>query len=72
MNKTRHRQDSNSSAANPEKSMNPEEWGAADTTPRWRLKRIHSEVESFEPFALANSRDKRIESARSKTPFGAA
>ncbi|PKI74249.1 hypothetical protein CRG98_005370 [Punica granatum] len=31
---------------------------------------MHSEVESFEPFALANLRDKRIKPARSKTPFG--
>ncbi|OWM89868.1 hypothetical protein CDL15_Pgr014607 [Punica granatum] len=33
---------------------------------------MHLEVESFETFALANSRDKRIKPARSKTPFGAA
>ncbi|PKI60439.1 hypothetical protein CRG98_019180 [Punica granatum] len=40
-----------------------------DITPRWRQNTMHSKVESFEPFALANSRDKRIEPARSKTHF---
>ncbi|PKI74770.1 hypothetical protein CRG98_004788 [Punica granatum] len=39
-----------------------------DTTPRWRQNTTYSEVESFEPFALANSR-KKIKLARSKTPF---
>ncbi|OWM78326.1 hypothetical protein CDL15_Pgr001047 [Punica granatum] len=50
----------------------PTKRGAADKTPRRRQKTMHSEVESFKTFALANSRDKRIEPARSKTPFGAA
>ncbi|PKI57705.1 hypothetical protein CRG98_021895 [Punica granatum] len=72
MNKTRHRRDIKLRHRQFKEEINKlrQKWGATDTTPRRRQNITHSEVELFEPFALANSRDKRIEPARSKTPRG--